>query len=59
MTNDLNMPGYIAVLGALQQRTEETDYSSLQAAEQDLTSKKEFTEPDEGQAFGGLFEVAG
>lgn len=58
MTNDLNVPGYIGVLSALQQRTEETDYSSLQAAEQNLTSKKAFTDPDEGQEFGGLFEVA-
>jgi prophage maintenance system killer protein len=59
MTNDLNVSSYIAVLRALQQRTGETDHSSLQAAEQDLASKKAFTDPDAGQVFGGLFEAAG
>ncbi len=58
MTNDFNMPGYIAVLSGLQQRTVETDYSSLHAAEQDLTSNKAFTDPDERPVSGGFFEAA-
>jgi prophage maintenance system killer protein len=58
MTNDLNTVGYIAVLSGLQQRTGGTDYSSLQASEQDLTSKKAFTDPDERQVFSGFVEVA-
>jgi len=58
MTNDLNVPGYTAVLGALQQRTRATDYSSLHAAEQDLTDKGAFTDPDREPVFGGLLEAA-
>jgi len=58
MTNDVNTPGYLSVLGALQHRTNETDFSSLSGAEQDLSSEKAFTDPEEGPAFGGLFEVA-
>ena len=58
MTNDLNTWAYIAVLSALQQHTGETDYSSLHAAEQDLTSRKAFTDPDDGPVSSGLFEAA-
>jgi len=59
MTNDLNVSSYIAVLSGLQRRTHETDYSSLQAADQDLARKKAFTDPDEDRVFGRLFEAAG
>ncbi|MEO8687775.1 MAG: hypothetical protein ABI611_06105 [Solirubrobacteraceae bacterium] len=59
MTNDFNMPGYIAVLSGLQQRTVETDYSSLHAAEQDLTSNKAFTDPDERPVSGGFLPSGG
>jgi hypothetical protein len=59
MTNDLNVSSYIAVLTELQQRTGETDYSTLRAAEDDLGREKAFTDPDAGEVTGGLFERAG
>jgi len=59
MTNDLNVSSYIAVLRGLQQRTGMTDYSSLEAAERDLASKKAFEDPDAGTHVGGLLDVAG
>jgi Fic family protein len=59
MTNDLNVSSYIAVLRGLQQRTGITDYSSLDAAERDLASKKAFDDPDAGMHVGGLLDVAG
>jgi Fic family protein len=59
MTNDLNVSSYIAVLHGLQQRTGITDYSSLDAAERDLASKKAFEDPDAGTHVGGLLDVAG
>ena len=57
MTNDLNTGGYIAVLSGLQQRTADTDYSSLRAAEENLTADKAFTDPDAGRYSRGFFEV--
>jgi len=59
MTNDMNFVGYVAVLSGLQRRTGDTDYSSLQAAEQNLTAKKAFTDPDVGHVFRVLSDVAG
>jgi len=59
MTNDVNVPGFIAVLSGLQRHTAATDYASLRGASRDLATKKAFTDPDEGQGIAGIWWDAG
>jgi hypothetical protein len=55
MTNSGNVDAYATVLAALQRRTRDTDYSSLDAAERDLAERGAFSEPDEsGGILGGV-----
>lgn len=54
MTNTGNAEAYTAVLAALQRRTHDTDYASLDAAERDLRARGAFREPDEsGEILAG------
>jgi hypothetical protein len=55
MTNSGNVDAYATVLAALQRRTHDTDYSSLDVAERDLAERGAFSEPDEsGGILGGV-----
>lgn len=52
MTNDLNIPAYLALLTRLQRRTGEVDFSSSAAAEEGLRAGGALTDPDEGRGPG-------
>jgi Fic family protein len=56
VSNNANLDAYISILGAIQQRASDADYSGLLAAEQDLNRKDAFTDPDEGFDVGGVLQ---